>query len=226
VPCARIVRIGGGELAGGILASPAVGGDWFDFAENFDGTWLAIADAAGDGPVAAGRAAVSLGALRSARRRGLGLTGCAEVIQQTVRELGEAFTVSAVLARWQAPISTFTWVACGHPPPLLVRPDGRVEALGDGDGDPPLGVGPSDREFRPRRRRLRSGERVILTSDGLLARRSDSGDAFGEAGVRRAVADASGNSAAATARSIQHAAVDSANGPLEDDAVVVVLAVE
>jgi hypothetical protein len=44
--------------------------------------------------------------------------------------------------------------------------------------------------------------------------------------VRRAVADASGNSAAATARSIQHAAVDSANGPLEDDAVVVVLAVE
>src|SRR3954464_8399312 len=49
VPCARIVRVGGGELAGGILASPAVGGDWFDFSENRDGTWLAIADAGGRG---------------------------------------------------------------------------------------------------------------------------------------------------------------------------------
>src|SRR3954449_4600495 len=114
VPCARIVRIGGGDLAGGILASPAVGGDWFDFAENRDGTWLGLADAAGDGPGAAGRAAgplrpprragrppVSPGPLRSARRRGLGLAASAEVIQATVHELAEEFSVAAVLARWQ-----------------------------------------------------------------------------------------------------------------------------
>src|SRR3954449_5357211 len=116
-PCARIVRVGGGELAGGILASPAVGGDWFRFAETRDGTWLALADAAGDGPVAAGRAAVSLGALRSARRRGLGLAASAEVIQTTVHELAEEFSVAAVLARWQPSVSTFSWLACGHPPP-------------------------------------------------------------------------------------------------------------
>src|SRR5215217_6321555 len=150
VPCARILRVGGGELAGGILASPKVGGDWFDFAENRDGTWLAIADAAGDGPVAAGRAAVSLGALRSARRRGLGLAGAASVIQETVHELGEAFTVDAVLARWQPPVSTFSWVACGHPPPLLVRADGEVEPLDEDASAPPLGIGPRGREFRPR----------------------------------------------------------------------------
>jgi hypothetical protein len=66
---------------------------------------------------------------------------------------------------------------------------------------------------------------VILCSDGLLERRDSAGGAFGEAGVRRAVADARG-SAAATARAIQHAAVGAADGPLEDDAVVVVLAVE
>jgi serine phosphatase RsbU (regulator of sigma subunit) len=226
VPCARIVRVVGGSLAGGILASPSVGGDWFDFAENRDGTWLAIADAAGDGPVAAGRAAVSLGALRSARRRGFGLAGSAQVIQQTVHDLGDAFTVSAVLARWQAPISTFTWVSCGHASPLLARPDGRVEPLADEHDEPPLGIGGRDREFRPRRRRLRAGERVILCSDGVLERRHPSGARFGEAGVRNATADARGTSAAATARSIQHAAVRAADRPLEDDAVVVVLAID
>src|SRR5215213_8879216 len=108
VPAARIVRVAGGEIAGGLLASEAVGGDWFDFAENRDGTWLAIADAAGEGPLAAGRAAVSLGALRSARRQGLDLRGSASAIHETVLGLGEAFTVSAVLARWHAPTSTLS----------------------------------------------------------------------------------------------------------------------
>ena len=89
LPCARIVRIAGGELAGGVLPSLGVGGDWFDFADNRDGTWLAVADAAGEGPAAAGRAAVSLGALRSARRRGLGLEQSALAVHQLVHDLGE-----------------------------------------------------------------------------------------------------------------------------------------
>jgi serine phosphatase RsbU (regulator of sigma subunit)/AraC-like DNA-binding protein len=224
VPDARILQVGGGELAGGLLASPEVGGDWFDFAENRDGTWLAIADAAGEGPVAAGRAAVSLGALRSARRRGLGLGPSAQVIQQTVLELGEAFTVSAVLARWQAPTATFSWIACGHPAPLLVDGDGAIVTLDEADGEPALGIGDRDREFRPHERRLSSGERVILCSDGLLERRGDDGEPFGVAGVQRAVAAAPSASAAATARQVQHAAVAVANRPLEDDVVVVALA--
>jgi serine phosphatase RsbU (regulator of sigma subunit) len=224
VPCARIVRVGGGELAGGILASPAVGGDWFDFSENRDGTWLAIADAAGDGPVAAGRAAVSLGALRSARRRGLGLADAASVIQETVHELGEAFTVDAVLARWQPSVSSFTWVACGHPPPLLVHVDGAIEPLDDEGSEPPLGVGARGRAFQPRERRLRAGERVILCSDGVFERRDREGGTFGRVGVIGAVAGVRGASAAATARAILRAAVGAADGPLEDDAVVVVFA--
>ena len=46
----RIARIAGAQLAGALLPSYEVGGDWFDFVENRDGAWLAIADAAGKGP--------------------------------------------------------------------------------------------------------------------------------------------------------------------------------
>ena len=48
---------------------------------------------------------------------------------------------------------------------------------------------------------------------------------FGPAGVRAVVAGARGGSAAAAARAVQHAAIGASERPLEDDAVVVVLAV-
>ena len=71
----RIARITGAQLAGGLLPTYEVGGDWFDFVENRDGAWLAIADAAGTGPTAAGLGASALGALRAARRVGTGPRG-------------------------------------------------------------------------------------------------------------------------------------------------------
>ncbi len=66
----RVARIAGAQLAGALLPSYEVGGDWFDFVENRDGAWLAIADAFGKGPTAAGLGAAALGALRAARRSG------------------------------------------------------------------------------------------------------------------------------------------------------------
>ena len=66
----RIARIAGAQLAGGLLPTYEVGGDWFDFVENRDGAWLAIADAFGTGPTATGLGAAALGALRAARRSG------------------------------------------------------------------------------------------------------------------------------------------------------------
>ena len=224
LPGASIVAVAGGKLAGGVLPSAEVGGDWYDFSDNRDGTWLAIADAAGEGPVAAGRAAVSLGALRSARRRGLGLEDSATVVHELVNDLGGDFCVSAIFGHWQGSTRTFNWVSAGHGAPLLVRGDGTVEELEAGD-EPALGFGDRRRAFRALRRQLEPGERVILVSDGVLDRRTATGRRFDVAGVQEAVATASGASAAATARSIQHAVVAASPGPLEDDAAVLVLSV-
>lgn len=84
----RIARIAGAQLAGGLLPTYEVGGDWFDFVENRDGAWLAIADASGNGPTAAGLGASALGALRAARRSGDDLEQALEAVHETVRLLG------------------------------------------------------------------------------------------------------------------------------------------
>ena len=74
----RVARVTGAQIAGALLPAYEVGGDWFDFVENRDGSWLAIADTAGTGPTAAGLGASALGALRAARRSGQDLVQAAD----------------------------------------------------------------------------------------------------------------------------------------------------
>src|SRR4051812_30016233 len=121
----RIARITGAQLAGGLLPTYEVGGDWFDFVENRDGAWLAIADAYGRGATAAGLGASALGALRAARRSGRDLVEAARLVDEVVRGLGNReFHVTAILARWHAPTATLAWLNCGHPPGYVADPDG------------------------------------------------------------------------------------------------------
>jgi len=221
----RIARISGAQLAGGLLPTYEVGGDWFDFVENRDGAWLAIADAAGKGPNAAGLGAAALGALRAARRSGQGLEQALASMQDTVVQLGNrSFYVTALIGRWFAATSTFTWVNCGHPSAYLADTDGNVEELG-GPVHEPLGTGGTDRTFTSTSRQLGPGERLILVTDGVVGRKVEGGGTFGIDGIRRALADVESPTAAATAMAILQAVTESWREPLEDDGTVVVLCV-
>ena len=125
----RIARIAGGQLAGALLPTYEVGGDWFDFVENRDGAWLAIADTAGTGPTAAGLGAAALGALRAARRSGEDLEQALSSMNETVRQLGNPdFSVTAIVARWRASTATLTWVNCGHPNGYVIDNDGNLDS--------------------------------------------------------------------------------------------------
>ena len=221
----RIARIAGAQLAGGILPTYEVGGDWFDFVENRDGAWLAIADATGTGPNAAGLGAAALGALRASRRSGHNLEQALLATHQTVHGLGNPeFHVTALVARWRAPTSTFTWVNCGHPHAYLVDVDANVAEL-EGPIHAPLGVGEHEPTFQLTERQLASRERLILVTDGITQRRTEDGGQFGIAGIRRAVAAVQTPTAAATAMAILQAVTASWSEPLEDDGTVVVLCV-
>jgi AcrR family transcriptional regulator len=218
----RIVRMGSGELAGSVLPSYEVGGDWFDYVENRDGAWIAIADGAGRGPTAAGLSSVSLAALRAARRNGATLEEAAELMDETVANAGgPAFFVTAVLARWHPVYSVISWINLGHPPPLVVDAAGNVEELAT-PPDLPLGMPERGRGFRRHQRRLADGDRLVLYTDGV-SRRCTSDGAFGASGIAAAVQEAPGGSATAAARAIQEAVVRASEDPLPDDAAVVVL---
>jgi serine phosphatase RsbU (regulator of sigma subunit) len=222
----RIARIAGAQLAGALLPSYEVGGDWFDFVENRDGAWLAIADAYDTGPTAAGLGAAALGALRAARRSDRDLAGAVSMMHQTVRRLGNPdFFVTALVARWRAATATFSWVNCGHPPTFLVTSDNTLSEL-TGPEHEPLGVGEDERAFRTAERQLLSGERLIFVTDGVIARRTTDGGQFGVDGLRRALENAEIATAAGTAMAIQHAVTNCWSEPLEDDATIVVLAVD
>jgi serine phosphatase RsbU (regulator of sigma subunit) len=221
----RIARIAGAQLAGALLPSYEVGGDWFDFVENRDGAWLAIADAAGHGPTAAGLGAAALGALRAARRSGDDLEPALAAMHDTVRRLGNPdFYVTALVARWRAATGTFTWVNCGHPPAHLVDTDGTLTEL-EAPEHPALGTGDHEPTFQPTEQQLHPGQRLILTTDGVTERHTQDGGRFGVDGLRRALEQAESPTAAATAMAIQRAVTDCWKEPLEDDATIVVLAV-
>jgi serine phosphatase RsbU (regulator of sigma subunit) len=222
----RVARVTGAQLAGALLPAYEVGGDWFDFVENRDGAWLSIADTAGTGPTAAGLGASALGALRAARRSGQDLVQAAESIDEVVRTLGNpSFVVTAVLARWHAPTAMLAWLNCGHPPPYVVGREGTFSplegpvhaALGAGEAPPTFEVGAID---------LEPGDRLVLYTDGITERLIEGGGRFGPDGVRRAIRAASAPTAAATALAIQDAVMSCAVDPLQDDATLVVLAVD
>ena len=222
----RAARIAGAQLAGVLLPSYEVGGDWFDFVENRDGSWLAIADATGTGPTAAGLGAAALGALRAARRSGEDLVGAIKQMDETVRRLDNPdFYITALLARWRAATATLTWVNCGHPSAYLVDVDGQLSEL-EAPQYPSLGVAEKAPRYTPTSRQLRSGERLILVTDGIISRRMEGGGTFGVEGIEQALERADNPTAASTAMAIQQAVTDCWREPLEDDATVVVMCVE
>jgi len=221
----RIARITGAQLAGVLLPTYEVGGDWFDFVENRDGAWLAIADASGTGPTSAGLGAAVLGALRAARRSGKDLKPALALMNETVRRLEhESFEVTVWLARWRAATGILSWVNCGHPAAYLVDEEGNLSELA-GPRHPSLGKSAKP-SYRVTQQTLSPGQRVILVTNGIVHRKLETGKTFGVDGIKRAVARAGNPTAAATAMAIQRSVTDCWKEPLDDDGTIVVMAVD
>jgi serine phosphatase RsbU (regulator of sigma subunit) len=220
----RIGRLEGAEVAGSILPAYDVGGDWIDHCAMVDGGWLGVADAVGKGPQASAIGAIALGAYRAARRGGCDLATAAADIHKAIctLELREIF-MSAVLASWDARSSSLAWLRCGHPPPMVWHPRRGLRALEGGDG-PVLGLDRLAPPREPGRATIARDEIVVLVSDGVLERAVPRAEAFGEDGLRRALDAMPAPSAPAAAAAVLQAVRELHEGPLRDDASVLMLA--
>jgi serine phosphatase RsbU (regulator of sigma subunit) len=217
----RIARLGGGEIAGNVLPSYEVAGDWFDFAENEDGVWCSVADGLGDSTRAAAASAIALGALRAGRRSGSSVAGALLVMHKALGEMpGPRAEMTALIAHWDAREGALRIYSCGHVAPLLLREGGEIErprcraSAGLGGRTTPT-PGEYRTSFGP-------GDRLLLVSDGVV--RAGEGQAgLGEAGLIRAARAADPASASDLVREVHRAVLAAAGGELSDDATAVCL---
>ena len=218
----RIMNVTGAELAGSLVPAYQSGGDWFDFADNHDGAWLAIADPKGTGPAATALGALALSALRGARRSDATLEQAALCMDQIVREVGgPEFTVNALIARWNAPTSRLAWITCDGPPLIIASADGTTQQL-ESQTQGALGSEEHTTDRHRQERRLHPGERLILCSDGAsITPSSQHHDARSPTDIEQAIVATRHASAAATVRHILDViARASPDGPQDDAAVI------
>ncbi len=216
----RIARVGGATLAGNVLPGYEIGGDWFDYTENPNGTWIGIADSEGIGAAAAGIGAVTLGAFRSTRRESDDPAASLLAMHHVLQELanGQA-TSTATIGLWNAPASTFRWVTAGEQGPVRVTADGQLKPL-EGELYPELGADTFPETLTCNAVRLEKTERLLLLSDSL----TDPEIGLGLPAIQRAISKADSNAAPATLRAIEDALREAHPDTLSDDTTLIVLA--
>ncbi|MFI1717552.1 PP2C family protein-serine/threonine phosphatase [Streptomyces litmocidini] len=155
---------------------PAVGslnvcGDWYDVVDLPDGAFaVAVGDVVGHGLEAAAVMGMLRSALSAAVRALPDPARSLEVLGLYARSIEGALATTAVQAVIDGSRRQIAYSSAGHPPPVLLHPDGSCDLL-DQATDPPLGARP-DHVPRPQAAvSYTPGDHLVLYTDGLIERR-------------------------------------------------------
>ena len=153
-------------------AAMEVGGDWYDVFPLANGTIaLTIGDVVGHGLAAA----AAMGQLRTAISAFAQFTaGPGELVTRLDRFIGRtgATDFATVCYGVLDPMNgLLEYSSAGHPPILLVRPDGDASWLNEAQSPPLCGDWHQDRPYA--KIRLEPGSLVVFYSDGLVERRGE-----------------------------------------------------
>ncbi|MFL5781816.1 MAG: PP2C family protein-serine/threonine phosphatase [Thermoleophilaceae bacterium] len=158
-------------------AEARVGGDWYDVVPlNGGGVGLTIGDVSGHGVEAASLMGSLRDGLRAAALEGEDVARATERVDRLLlSQRGGGDAIATVLFAVLRPDgSHLDFTSAGHPPPLVLRPDGSAEFL-DGGLSTPLGVLANG--SRPTAGvDLEPGSLLVLYTDGLVERRDASID--------------------------------------------------
>jgi serine phosphatase RsbU (regulator of sigma subunit) len=213
----------GYDIAAVNLPTWAIGGDYYDYVPlGGGGLGVVVADVSGKGIPAALIMATFRAALRTEIRRHAEMPAVAAQLNRVVLESRDASRfVTAVCGVLDVPSGRFTYVNCGHNPPLLLRASGGAESLQE--GGPALGLF-AEGGFEAGTVRLDPGDSLVLYTDGVVEPADGRDAEFGVARLEAAVRSAIGRPATEALRAVIDATrAFSGRDDYDDDFTLVVM---
>jgi GAF domain-containing protein/anti-sigma regulatory factor (Ser/Thr protein kinase) len=168
----QLESVPGLELASRYLPATgeSLGGDWYDaFMLGGGRIVIAVGDVVGHGLEAAAVMAQLRTALRAYAADGNDPPSTVERVNRLMWQLGPTAMTTLIFAVIDSLSETIEVVNAGHPPPLVIAPDGTAEYL-PLQGGIALGASPLVR-YSCERYPLPTGSAVLLYTDGLVEQR-------------------------------------------------------
>ena len=210
----------------GVAWQPAsgVGGDCFDTLAFGAALGVSIADIAGKGLPAALLMSNLQAAVRAfAQESTPPASICGSVNRLLCRNMASGRFATFCYARIEPAARRIVYANAGHNRPLLVRPDGTVSELSQ--GGMVLGVFPEN-TYEQAEMPLASGDRLVFYTDGITEARNAAGDEYGEERLTAATLAIRTLSPEAMKDALLADVNTFTGGRFEDDATLIVVAVQ
>jgi serine phosphatase RsbU (regulator of sigma subunit) len=168
------------RLGARTIPCTGIGGDFYDVIPVAGGFAAIVGDVCGKGVPAALLGAMAQGMFHAQMKSGAALADAVQRLNSFIveRAPGEKYVTLAALRYSQstAEAPQLELVNGGHVSPLIVRADGRVETITE--GDPPVGLFGSV-DFHSIPLKLDPGDRILLLTDGITEAEDVNGAQFG-----------------------------------------------
>jgi serine phosphatase RsbU (regulator of sigma subunit) len=217
-----LVHYGSFDIASEIFAVRHLPGDFFTIEDTDEGMVLALGDIGGKGLAAGMWVSHLAGLIRTHTAENSSPEKIVAGINRDFARLSSVAPLSSLfVARINRDSGTLDYCSAGHPPALLLREDGLLEALSD--GGPVLGVVPSAR-FDCGKVQMNMGDALLVCSDGILESFNIEDQEFGSQRLEAEFRRAHGGSAESMLFSVLGAVQDfAAPRPLTDDMTLVLI---
>lgn len=198
-----------------------VGGDFYDFLPFGDELLgVAIGDASGHGLTAALLVRDVVTGLRMGLEKDLKITNLLTKLNRVIHRSTLSSRFVSLFYGELEPSGTLIYVNAGHQPPMLFSDGASVELNAGGTVIGPL----PDVKFSRGVERIKPGDSLVLSTDGIVERRNKAGDFFGTEGIERVLRGARPASAKDMLSKVFAAAETHGHGkPWDDDATLVVI---
>jgi sigma-B regulation protein RsbU (phosphoserine phosphatase) len=221
----EIPQMPGYEIASAWQSARVVGGDYFDILPlDEKSLGICIADVAGKGMPAA----LLMCNLQAAVRGLASLSVAPDLLCRRLNSIVYRNTdsdrfITFFYAQLDGPTRRLAYVNAGHNPPFVLRADGSHERLRE--GGTVLGVF-DGQEYELGSAQLSPGDRLLLYTDGVTEARNAADEEFGEVRLLRLLEDHRTLSADELQAKILAVVAEFSGGRWQDDATLLVLAVD